>query len=223
MHGVVAVAVVGALVNRPCTPLVSSPTPRTGSTPISCRSEGFSRRELAQASVTALVAPLLLVPAGAMAESTLVTRQQAYTRYVPRIERGRDYWATGLRKSVSAGDWASIATALEKKGSIDRIFGPMSLWSSSWSGKTISEKTLEMNSAIDDLKLAAADLQVAADGKEAGGGGFFGFGGPKKLADADRRNLAEKAYAKGVKAINTYIELGNDGLGMSFSPIDPID
>ena len=38
------------------------------------------------------------LPAAVFAESTLITRQQAYTRYVPRIERGRDYWATGLKK-----------------------------------------------------------------------------------------------------------------------------
>lgn len=212
-----------ALVPGPCAPLAPHAATRSASAPITCRSDDFTRRELAQASVAALVAPMLLVPSRAMAEATLVTRQQAYTRYVPRIERGRDYWATGLKKAIKAGDWASIAAALDKKGSIDRLFGPMSLWSSSWSSKTISEKTLEMNNAIDELKAAAADLSVAANGKEAGGNGFFGFGGAKKLTDPERFKLAEKAYAKGVKAINAYIELGNDGLGMSFSPLDEID
>ena len=33
-----------------------------------------------------------------------------------RVERGRDYWAGGLRKQVSSGDWAAIQAALEKKG-----------------------------------------------------------------------------------------------------------
>jgi len=218
----VAVLQMSALVTRPCA-LVPHSAMRSASTSISCRSEDVTRRELAQLSVAALVAPMLLVPARAVAESTLVTRQQAYTRYVPRIERGRDYWATGLNKAVKSSDWASIKTALEKKGSIDRIFGPMSLWSSSWSSKTISEKTLEMNSAIEELQAAAADLSVAANGKEAGGDGFFGIGGAKKLSEPERTKLAEKAYKKGVSAINKYIELGNDGLGMSFSPIDGID
>ena len=45
-----------------------------------------------------------------------------------------------------------LQAALEKKGSIDRIFGPMELWASSWSGKTITDKTLDMNKAIDQLR-----------------------------------------------------------------------
>jgi hypothetical protein len=166
----------------------------------------------------------VLAPLRADAESTLVTRQAAYTRYVPRVERGRDYWSTGLKKAITAGDWASIKAALEKKGSIDRIFGPMELWASSWSGKTISDKTLEMNKAIDELRTAAADLQTAANGQEAGGGGLFGFiSGPKKLEEAKRSQIASAAYTKGVDAINKYIELGNDGLGLQFTALDLID
>jgi hypothetical protein len=45
----------------------------------------------------------------------------------------------------------------------------MELWSSSFSGKTIAAKTLAMNAAIDELREAAADLRVAAEGKESGG------------------------------------------------------
>ena len=55
------------------------------------------------------------LPAAVFAESTLITRQQAYTRYVPRIERGRDYWATGLKKLIIAQDWKSISAAVDKK------------------------------------------------------------------------------------------------------------
>mmetsp|Transcript_47313 Transcript_47313/g.148737 ORF Transcript_47313/g.148737 Transcript_47313/m.148737 type:complete len:126 (-) Transcript_47313:792-1169(-) len=73
----------------------------------------LSRREIV---VAAAGLSALLPAAQARAESTLVTRQQAYTRYVPRVERGRDYWAGGLRKQVSSGDWAAIQAALEKKG-----------------------------------------------------------------------------------------------------------
>ena len=45
----------------------------------------------------------------------------------------------------------------------------MELWSSSFSGKTITAKTLAMNEAIDDLRDAVLDLKSAALGKEAGG------------------------------------------------------
>lgn len=45
----------------------------------------------------------------------------------------------------------------------------MELWSSSFSGKTITSKTLAMNAAIDELREAAADLRTASEGKESGG------------------------------------------------------
>jgi len=162
-----------------------------------------------------------LMPAPVFAESTLVTRQQAYSRYVPRIERGRDYWATGLKKQVAAQDWQGISAALDKKGSIDRIFGPMELWASSWSSKTISDKTLAMNVAINELREAARGLKLASEGKEKGGG-FLGFGGNKVMDPSKRTQLAQAAYAKGVQAINKYIDIGNDGLGMNFAQIDTI-
>jgi len=181
----------------------------------------FSRR--AALFVPGSIAVATSMPDLVSAESTLVTRQQAYTRYVPRVERGRDYWATGLRKAVQAGDWATISQALEKKGSIDRIFGPMELWASSWSSKTIADKTIAMNSAVDELREAAAGLKIAAAGKESSSG-FFGFlGGGKTLDPAKRSELAVISYKKGVAAINKYILIGNDGLGLSFAPLDTID
>ncbi|KAL3912581.1 MAG: hypothetical protein SGPRY_008288 [Prymnesium sp.] len=173
------------------------------------------RRQMLGALVSgagALVA-MEAMPARVWAESTLATRQQAYTRYVPRIERGRDYWQDGLRKLIATQNWKDILAALEKKGSIDRMFGPMELWASSWSSKTISDKTLAMNIALDELREACRALKVAADGKE-GGGGFFGFGGPKLMDPSKRQQLAQAAYTKGAQAINKYIEIGNDGIGL---------
>ena len=118
-----------------------------------------------------------------------------------------------MKKQIQAQDWKTLSAAIEKKGSIDRIFGPMQLWASSFSGKTISEKTLAMNNAIDELKSAVNTLEIAARGTE-GGGGFLGFGGPKKIEESKRKELALKSYLKGVAAINQYIEIGNDGLGL---------
>lgn len=174
------------------------------------------------AGAAGAVAALEALPQAVYAESTLVTRQAAYTRYVPRIERGRDYWANGLRKLVGTQDWKSISEALEQKGSIDRIFGPLELYASSFSSKTISDKTIAMNIAIDELREAARALKVASDGKESGGG-FLGFGGKKTMDPTKRTQLAQAAYKKGVQALNKYIEIGNDGLGLQFAPIDLIE
>ena len=154
-----------------------------------------------------------------MAEQTLVTRQQAYSRYVPRIERGRDYWATGVKKAIGSSDWPLLVKAIDKKGSIDRIFGPMGLFASSFSSKTISDKTLAMNTAVDELREAADSLAIAAAGKTSGG--FLGFG-EKKLDESQRAQLAKAAYAKGISAIDKFIMIGNDGLGMQFAPMDTI-
>ena len=184
--------------------------------PVLASAEPGRRQALAVLGGSA--AALVGLPAATWAESTSVTRQQAYSRYVPRIERGRDYWATGLKKAILAGDWATIQADLEPKGSIDRIFGPMGLWSSSMSGKTISEKTYNMNAAIDDLREACRILKSAADGQEAGGGGFFGFGGGKKIEGKVRTAMAVDAYKKGVRAINKYIEIGNAGQGLQARP-----
>ena len=38
-----------------------------------------------------------------------------------------------------------------------------------------------------------------------------------------RRKLAEAAYKKGASALNKYILISNDGLGLSFAPLDTID
>ena len=185
------------------------------------------RALLSSAAAAAAVTALGPVPA-AFAESTLVTRQQAYTRYVPRIERGRDFWSGGLRKAIGNQDWAFITRELEpvgknKGGAISKTFGPMRLWASSWSSKTVSDKTVAMNEAVDELQEAAKSLQIAAAGKE-GGGGFFGFlGGGKTMDDASRVKLAQVAYKKGVGAFNKYITIGNDGLGLNFAAIDTID
>lgn len=106
----------------------------------------------------AAAAVLAGVPAASFAESTLVTRQQAYTRYVPRIERARDFWATKLRKDIASSNWASISKELEpvgkkdKGGALMKAFGPMGLWSSSFSSKVISEKTTAMNAAVEELE-----------------------------------------------------------------------
>merc|ERR1719201_2777641 len=80
--------------------------------------EPTSRRALLSsiASAGAAAAVLTAVPATSFAESTLVTRQQAYSRYVPRIERGRDFWAGGLRKAIGNQDWAFITRELEPVG-----------------------------------------------------------------------------------------------------------
>ena len=116
----------------------------------------LGRRAVLSAAATAALTAL---PSAAPAESTLVTRQAAYTRYVPRIERGRDYWATKLRKDIASGDWKAIAKELEpvgKKdtgGAIMKTFGPMSLWSSSFSSKVISDKTVAMNAAVEELEV----------------------------------------------------------------------
>ena len=164
----------------------------------------------------------LLPAAQARAESTLVTRQQAYSRYVPRIERGRDYWSTAVKKAVASSDWTTLNKAIEKKGSIDRIFGPMQLWASSFSGKSISEKTIAMNAAVDELRESVSFLTIATVGTEKGGG-FLGFGGAKKIEEGKRQQLALAAYQKGVKAINKFIAIGNDGMGLQFAEIDTID
>eukprot|EP00967_Tisochrysis_lutea_P156924 scaffold317330_cov32-Tisochrysis_lutea.AAC.2 len=54
-------------------------------------------------------------------------------------------------------------------------------------------------------------------------GGFFGFGGGKSMDEGKRKQIANKAYQNGVDAINKYITLGNDGLGLNFTPLDTID
>ncbi len=188
----------------------------------------LSRRSLLSTAAAAVAATAAAPALPSFAESTLVTRQQAYTRYVPRIERGRDFWAGGLRKYIASGDWAAIQRELEplgknKGGAIPKFFGPMRLWASSFSGKTISDKTLAMEEAVDELAEAATSLQIAADGKVKDTGLFSFLGGKKTMDDSSRSKLAQDAYKKGVLAFNKYIEIGNDGLGLSFAPIDTID
>ena len=184
--------------------------PRTASVNCAQPSELLSRRAVVASAAAVLPA---LFAQSAVAEQTLVTRQQAYSRYVPRIERGRDYWSTAVKKAVASSDWTTLNKAIEKKGSIDRIFGPMQLWASSFSGKTISEKTIAMNAAVDELRDAVKFLNVAAVGTEKGGG-FLGFGGSKKIDESKRQQLAQAAYQKGTAAINKFIEIGNDGMGL---------
>ena len=132
--------------------------PRAASVTCMQPSAPLSRRAVVASA--AAVVPALFAQS-AVAEQTLVTRQQAYSRYVPRIERGRDYWSTAVKKAAASSDWTTLSKGIEKKGSIDRIFGPMQLWASSFSGKSISEKTIAMNAAVDELRDAVNFLTVA--------------------------------------------------------------
>jgi len=217
--------------------LVEPPTPVTGrrscavvSTPLASQLDvaaPVSRRALlstAAAAAAVVAAPSL----PAFAESTLVTRQQAYTRYVPRIERGRDFWSGGLRKFIQNSDWASIKRELEplgknKGGAIPKFFGPMRLYASSFSSKTIADKTLAMEEAVEELAEAAASLEVAATGTVKDTGLFSFLAGKKTMEEGQRQALAQAAYKKGVLAFNKYLTISNDGLGLTFAPIDLID
>ena len=110
-----------------------------------------------------------------------------------------------------------------KGGAIPKFFGPMRLYASSFSSKTISDKTLAMEEAVDELAEAATSLQIAADGTIKDTGLFSFLGGKKTMDEGSRSKLAQDAYKKGVLAFNKYIEIGNDGLGISFAPMDTID
>ena len=44
-----------------------------------------------------------------------------------------------------------------------------------------------------------------------------------ELQPGERKALAQAAYKKGTSAFNKYILIGNDGLGLSFAPLDTID
>ena len=52
---------------------------------------------------------------------------------------------------------------------------------------------------------------------------FSFLGGKKTLDENARKALAQAAYKKGTSAFNKYIVIGNDGLGLSFAPLDLID
>ena len=130
---------------------------------------------------------------------------------------------------ISNSDWAAIRKELEpvgkkdKGGAIMKAVGPMGLWASSWSSKVISDKTIAMNAAIDELQEAIASLEIAANGEEKDSGLLSFLGGKKKIDESARQKLAVAAYKKGVSAYNKYIEIGNDGLGLQFQPLDTID
>lgn len=204
---------------------------------------------------------------------------------------------------------------IASKGPIDRLFGPLELWSSSFSSKTISPKTLAMNDAIDELREVKPHTQLLSlptlplppslppsplcRSREVGVRGTarllsltlpdllrravtcappraarraaaaslalvgqrcaappsvttaarrcahrshrrqpllppglaarpfrdmsWTHPSPQAMDDGKRRKIAQDAYAKGKDAINKYIELGNDGLGLNFTPIDQMD
>jgi hypothetical protein len=144
------------------------------------------------------------------------------------VERGRDFWAGPLKKIVANSDWEALNKELvpqQKKkagGAIVAALPPMRLWASSFSGKTISEKTTAMDKAIAEVEEAAAALEIAATGESKGG--FFGFlGGTVKMDASKRSELAQTAYKKGVIGFNKYIDIANDGIGNNFTPVDRID
>ena len=70
---------------------------------------------------------------------------------------------------------------------------------------------------------AVETLNVAAFGEVKDDGILGVFGAKKKIDDSARAKLAVAAYKKGVSAFNKYIEIGNDGLGLNFQPLDTID
>merc|ERR1719277_2024539 len=74
----------------------------------------FTRREVLASAAAGLVASSNLVPASA--ETTLATKQAAYTRYVPRIENARDFWSGSLLTYLKNEDWDAINKELVPVG-----------------------------------------------------------------------------------------------------------
>lgn len=187
------------------------------------------QRQLSRAQVLGGLAAAAAIPIlPAFADASPATQREAYQRYVPRIERGRDFWGDRLKGLIDAKKWDIIKRELEplgKKdagGSLSKFFPPLKLWASSFAGKGISEKTSAMLDAVDELKEAVQSLEVAANGKLEDTGLFGFITGPKTMDEASRSKLASTAWLKGKSAINKYILIGNDAL-VNLEPLDKID
>jgi len=193
-------------------------------TGLSHKQHQLSRAQVLGGLAAAAAMPILPV----FADATPATMREAYTRYVPRIERGRDFWGDRLKGLIDAKKWDIIKRELEpigKKdtgGSIKKFFPPLKLWASSFSGKGVSEKTSAMLDAVDELKEAVQSLEVAANGKLEDSGLFAFLTGPKTMDEPSRLKLANTAWLKGKSAINKYILIGNDAL-VNLEPLDKIE
>jgi len=181
---------------------------------------------LGAAAATALAAATPVLPA--FADSTSATRARAADRYVPRIERGRDFWGGGVKNYIKQGNWQALQAELaplKKKsgGRIMEIVPPLRLYASSFSGNSPTPKTEAMDQAADEFEAAIKNLKIAVKGEEETAGVFGLFKGTKSMDEANRKKLAVAAYQQGVVAFNKYIQISNDDVGVGQSPIDLLE
>ncbi|KAL7572317.1 hypothetical protein ACA910_017914 [Epithemia clementina (nom. ined.)] len=188
---------------------------------------------------------LLRLPA---AEATgRATLEQAYRRYTPRIRAGGEFYQTELKQLVQKSDWQGIQNALREvperaKGDLNkpdagvaqrarlaggfsdaRVLVAADLFASAFSSQNaITPKTKSMKEAVAKLRTIVAEMEATtkqALGQD-GGGGFFGFGGKKKVNEAELMQKMRALYAEGGNAWNEYIFAANDELALQFDRFD---
>ena len=189
----------------------------------------------ASALTTSLILTTPASPAIARGRASL---ENAYDRYVPRINEGGKFYKSQLYAALAKGDWKALSAATQeppKKSKEDRtlqdggiakraaqaggfsdsrVLSAMDLFAATFSDSSISPKTKAMQAEVVKLREVVAGISKAAkiaSGEEKSGGGLFGIGG-KAPSQQELLKQCQELYLKGGNAYNQYVFLANDGL-----------
>lgn len=203
-------------------------------TPIK-RNDFLANTSAAATLTTSFILTTPTSPATARGRASL---ENAYDRYVPRINEGGKFYKSQLYPVLSKGDWKALSAATQeprKKSKEDRtlqdggiakraaqaggfsdsrVLSAMDLFAATFSDSSISPKTKAMQVEVVKLREVVAGISKAAkiaSGEEKSGGGLFGIGG-KAPSQQELLKQCQELYLKGGNAYNQYVFLANDGL-----------
>lgn len=196
---------------------------------------------------TAAAASLLLMPADHAFARGRATLEQAYDRYSSRILDGGAFYKDKMKTMIAKDDFAGIKAALAeppKKNKADRakidggvseraaqagqfsdarVLVALDLLAAQFSDNSISPKTTAMKKEVDILRSVVTEMasisRQALGEENAGGGGFFGVGGKKKVTKSELSKRMKELYITGGTAWNKYAFLANEGIPSSLKKL----
>eukprot|EP01036_Dinobryon_divergens_P025509 gene25509-34062_t len=163
-------------------------------------------------------------------------QKRTYFRFAPKLSTGTAFYGSDLKSAIEKDDWDVVAKFFEEyvskynpndKSQVDQtdsyvnnyILRPMKVLSGSFAERGTSPKQKALADKEVDFEKAMTRLEGCT--KDMPGEGFFAAT-IKMPTGNERTKQGLEAWNDGKVAINSYIEIFNDGLMLELNKLKPI-
>jgi len=160
-------------------------------------------------------------------------QKSTFFRFAPKFTSGRDFYRSELKNVVESGNWDAIKKFFEVYPSkINRndpnqvdaydsyvnlnFYRPMKVLAGSFAERGTSTKQRALTEQEVAFETAMAELEGCV--KDRKGEGFFAQTIKMPTGEA-RKKQAKEAYANGMKALDEYVRILNEGLMLELNKI----